>query len=197
MSAIPIEETIDRRQIEAALAEAHIPSLMAALVHLTGDARLLTEEKRPVYDFFGDGQGNVKPEVQAQIRAAARRAYIEYACGKKLPRPPSRDTIRRMMDFVAGAQIPERYVPFLMEELGIAVEDTRVPRWDSPKLKDAAAKMKVVIVGAGLSGLLSGIRLQQAGVPFEILEKNDDVGGTWFENVYPGCRVDNPNHMHS
>ena len=33
-----------------------------------------------------------------------------------------------MMDFIAGAEIPERYVPFLMEELGIAVEDTREPQ---------------------------------------------------------------------
>ena len=57
--------------------------------------------------------------------------------------------------------------------------------------------MKVVIIGAGLSGLLSGIRLSQAGVPFEIIEKNPDVGGTWFENAYPGCRVDNPNHLYS
>ena len=34
-------------------------------------------------------------------------------------------------------------------------------------------------------------------MPFTILEKNADVGGTWLENVYPGCRVDNPNHMYS
>ena len=37
MSAVPVEDLIDERRIEAALAEAHIPSLMAALVHLTGD----------------------------------------------------------------------------------------------------------------------------------------------------------------
>ena len=30
-----------------------------------------------------------------------------------------------------------------------------------------------------------------------IIEKNDDVGGTWLENSYPGCRVDNPNHNYS
>jgi 4-hydroxyacetophenone monooxygenase len=196
MSAVPVEDLIDERRIGAALAEAHIPSLMAAMVHLTGDAIHIRDENKPAYDIFGDGQGNIKPEVQAKIRAAAKRAYIEYACGKRLPPPPSHDTIRRMMDFMAGAAIPERYVPFLKEELGIAVEDTRVPRWDSPKLKVAAAKM-VVIVGAGLSGLLSGIRLAQAGVPFEIIEKNPEVGGTWFENAYPGCRVDNPNHMYS
>ncbi|HEY1962099.1 MAG TPA: NAD(P)/FAD-dependent oxidoreductase [Rhizomicrobium sp.] len=197
MSAAAKLDTIDEREVDGALKEAHIPSLMAALVHLTGDTRLLTDENKPVYDFFGDGQGNIKPEVQEQVRAAVRQGYLDYARGKKLPPPPDQETIRKMMDFVAGAQIPERYVRFLKEELGIAVEDTRVPRWETPKLKEAAAKMKVVIVGAGLSGLLSGIRLSQAGVPFEIIEKNPDVGGTWFENAYPGCRVDNPNHMYS
>ena len=30
-----------------------------------------------------------------------------------------------------------------------------------------------------------------------VLEKNADVGGTWFENTYPGCRVDDPNHNYS
>jgi 4-hydroxyacetophenone monooxygenase len=55
----------------------------------------------------------------------------------------------------------------------------------------------VLVIGAGMSGILTGIRLSQAGVPFEIVEKNADVGGTWFENTYPGCRVDNSNHMYS
>jgi 4-hydroxyacetophenone monooxygenase len=55
----------------------------------------------------------------------------------------------------------------------------------------------VLVIGAGMSGLLTGIRLTQAGVPFEIVDKNADVGGTWFENTYPGCRVDNSNHMYS
>ena len=56
---------------------------------------------------------------------------------------------------------------------------------------------EVVVIGAGMSGLLAGHRLQQAGVPFVIIEKDDDVGGTWLENTYPGCRVDNPNHNYS
>ncbi|HEY4116085.1 MAG TPA: NAD(P)/FAD-dependent oxidoreductase [Rhizomicrobium sp.] len=197
MSAAATAERADEITIESALKDAHIPSLMMALVHLTGDASHLTEANKPAYDFFGDGQGAIKPEVQEEICERVAQAWREYAAGKALPPPPSNDTIRRMMDFIAGADIPDRYVPFLKEELGIAVEDTRIPHWDTPKLKDAAAKMKVVVIGAGLSGLLAGIRLQQAGIPFEIIEKNADVGGTWLENAYPGCRVDNPNHMYS
>ena len=55
-----------------------------------------------------------------------------------------------------------------------------------------AAGAEVVIIGAGMSGLYAGIQLQQAGIPFVILEKNDAVGGTWYENIYPGCGVDTP-----
>jgi 4-hydroxyacetophenone monooxygenase len=183
--------------IDTALKDAHIPSLMMALVHLTGDASFLTPDMKPVYDFFGDGQGGLSADKQQWVRDRVEAALAAHRAGKPLPPPPDAATIRTMMDFIAGADIPERYVPFLREELGIAVEDTRQPKWDTPKLKDAAAKMKVVIVGAGLSGILSAIRLGQAGVPFEIVEKNADVGGTWFENAYPGCRVDNPNHMYS
>ena len=53
------------------------------------------------------------------------------------------------------------------------------------------------MIGCGESGLLAALRLQEAGIAFEILEKNDDVGGTWLENRYPGCRVDVASHYYS
>ena len=45
-------------------------------------------------------------------------------------------------------------------------------------------------------GLLAGIRLKEAGIPFTIVEKNAGVGGTWYQNTYPGARVDVPNHFY-
>jgi 4-hydroxyacetophenone monooxygenase len=48
-----------------------------------------------------------------------------------------------------------------------------------------------------MSGILAAIRMKQAGVPFVIIEKNADVGGTWFLNTYPGVRVDVPNAFYS
>ena len=48
-----------------------------------------------------------------------------------------------------------------------------------------------------MSGLCAAIQLSRLGVPYTILEKNPCVGGTWFENSYPGCRVDVPNHFYS
>jgi cation diffusion facilitator CzcD-associated flavoprotein CzcO len=56
----------------------------------------------------------------------------------------------------------------------------------------------VVIVGAGFSGLGMAIRLQQnGGRDFVVLERGDDVGGTWWANTYPGCRCDVPSHLYS
>ncbi len=62
----------------------------------------------------------------------------------------------------------------------------------------AQAGAKVVIVGAGFSGIAMGIRLKRAGVEdFLILERAEDVGGVWRYNTYPGCRCDVPSHLYS
>ena len=56
----------------------------------------------------------------------------------------------------------------------------------------------VAIVGAGFSGLCMGIKLREAGIDsFVILEKADEVGGTWRENTYPGCACDVQSHLYS
>ena len=56
----------------------------------------------------------------------------------------------------------------------------------------------IVIVGSGFAGLCMAIRLKQAGFHrFVILEKNEDLGGTWRDNHYPGCACDVPSHMYS
>src|SRR5450755_4144572 len=115
------------------------------------------------------------------------------------PKMPSPDTptLRRMMDFVGGAPIPETYADFLIDELAISGVSSKDPQFEQPRLKEAARTLKTLVIGAGMSGLLAGIRLSQAGLAFEIVESNADVGGTWLVNTYPGCRVDNSNHMYS
>jgi cation diffusion facilitator CzcD-associated flavoprotein CzcO len=56
----------------------------------------------------------------------------------------------------------------------------------------------VVIVGAGFSGLAMAVRLQQEGTrDFVLLERAEEVGGTWWANTYPGCRCDVPSHLYS
>jgi cation diffusion facilitator CzcD-associated flavoprotein CzcO len=56
---------------------------------------------------------------------------------------------------------------------------------------------RAVIIGTGFSGLGMGIALQKQGVDFVILEKADEIGGTWRDNSYPGAACDVPSHLYS
>jgi cation diffusion facilitator CzcD-associated flavoprotein CzcO len=56
----------------------------------------------------------------------------------------------------------------------------------------------VAIVGSGFAGLGMAIKLQEAGrTDFVVLERDDDVGGTWHQNTYPGCQCDVPSNLYS
>ena len=100
------------------------------------------------------------------------------------------------MEFAVGGSEMADYLPLLEEELAHRGEDRRGPGWRLDEIAPGV-EFRVAVIGAGMSGILAARRLQQAGVPFVVFEKNDDVGGTWYENAYPGCRVDNPNHNYS
>jgi 4-hydroxyacetophenone monooxygenase len=186
----------DADLMERGIAGAHFQALLMALVHLTGDVSLLTEGRRPRTTDFIAIDGGVPAEEQAEIRQLAREVIGRHLAGTL---PPARaltpDELKRMMNFVVGGAVPETCLPFLIEELGVAGADPRRPTWTLPASE--APPLDVVVIGAGMSGLLAAIRLQQAGVPFVVIEKNPEVGGTWFENTYPGCRVDSNNQLYS
>lgn len=185
----------DDATIAAALADVSIPTLMLSLVHMTGDASLIRGDLKPQGLFLNEVQGYMSEPDKAEIRRIASdviRAYRDGGC--QLPDPPSPALIREMMSWLVCEDVPDEYVPMMLEEMELDGDDVR-------KVEIAADAQKltefpVVVIGCGQSGLLAGIRLREAGIPFTIIEKNPDVGGTWFENSYPGCRVDVGNHFY-
>lgn len=61
-----------------------------------------------------------------------------------------------------------------------------------------AQQHRIVVIGTGFAGIGMAVRLKQAGYhDFVVLERADDVGGTWRDNTYPGCRCDVPSHLYS
>ena len=62
---------------------------------------------------------------------------------------------------------------------------------------DTGDVLEVAIIGAGLGGICMAIRLLDAGIRgFRVFEKSDGVGGTWYENRYPGAACDVPSHFY-
>src|SRR5829696_5438772 len=65
-------------------------------------------------------------------------------------------------------------------------------------LVDDDRGLRFAIIGAGMAGILSAIKLTEAGLTdFTVYEKADRVGGTWRENTYPGLACDVPSHLYS
>ncbi len=188
--------TDDDETIAAALEDVSVPTLMLSLVHMTGDPADIRGALRPQGLFLNEVQGFMSDEDQAAARAVALdviRAYRDG--GSVMPASPGPELIQEMMSWLVCEDVPEEYVPMMLEEMELdgpiraGSTSTRVTR--------RAAAFPVVVIGCGQSGLLAGIRLQEAGIPFTIVEKNSGVGGTWYENTYPGCRVDVGNHFYS
>ena len=102
-----------------------------------------------------------------------------------------------MMHTSVGQTVPPEYNAVFREEAGFDHRDYRAVPWRRQVSKEQLANFQVLIIGAGFSGIGMAIKLEEAGIPYAILEKNKDVGGTWLENRYPGCGVDTPCHFFS
>jgi cation diffusion facilitator CzcD-associated flavoprotein CzcO len=68
---------------------------------------------------------------------------------------------------------------------------------DETAIRKDPVHTRALIIGTGFSGLGMAIALQRQGVDFLLLEKADEIGGTWRDNTYPGCACDIPSHMYS
>lgn len=189
--------TEDDATIARHLEDLSVPALMCSMVHMAGDPSVLDGIPRPVGVYLNEVQGFMAPEDLAAVRARALeviRAYRDGGC--VAPPPPSDSTVHALMELLVAGEVPEEYVPLLLEELGIDGSDPRAGAWPETVGPAVRAEQHVVVIGAGMSGLLAAIRLEEAGIPYTVVEKNPDVGGTWFENRYPGCRVDVGNHFY-
>ncbi len=185
--------TTPTADIAAALEQVSIPTLLLSLVHITGDPRFVREFK-PAGIFLNEVQGFMSEDDKTRARSAALQVitgYRDRGCPEPAPLP--RELVREMLDWAVCEPVPDDYLTLLSEEMDLDGVDPRRPeQLDS----ECAARVPVVVVGCGESGILAGIRLKQANIPFTIVEKNAGPGGTWWENTYPGARVDVANHFY-
>src|SRR5690349_20252633 len=163
---------------------------MLSLVHMSGDPSLIRGDLKPAGLFLNEVQGYMSEEDKAAARKIALEVIASYRDrGCPEPEPIGPELLQEMMQWLVCEPVPSEYVPMLLEEMELDGRDARA-------VHGTAADLPVVVIGCGESGLLAGIRLKEAGIPFTIVEKNAGVGGTWWQNTYPGTRVDVGNHFY-
>ncbi|GAC1620045.1 MAG: hypothetical protein NVS9B10_01350 [Nevskia sp.] len=169
-------------------AAGELPVLLITAAHLSGDLSLLRSEWTPTYA-LSSYAATLPPEQEAAGRALCFEAFRTFRdSGSQAPGRPGYDFLHRVLEWMVGEDA-EPLQHLLNEQIVFGDDDPQKPAWT--KAGTAADRaFHVAIIGAGESGLLTAHRLKQAGVPFTIYEKNSEVGGTWWENRYPGCRVD-------
>ncbi|KAL4758631.1 flavin-containing monooxygenase [Aspergillus foveolatus] len=115
------------------------------------------------------GRGSSEPKVEQVVSV--------HTNGTSEPNHVAKDAISKPA--VAQAAVTG---PWIVEERSI----------------DAYRPMRVVVIGSGISGIISSIRLRQriSKLDLCVYEKNADIGGTWLENRYPGCACDIPAHTY-
>lgn len=178
--------------LEAAIAAADLRVLLMVLFQLTGDEKWLSFSPKRDVKLIADEDAGLSPGEQIEIRRAACSLLAEDVARAPVIADPGNELMRRMMSICLGESVPPEYAPLMREELGFVARDVK---WRSSPI--AVPGVYVLIVGAGVSGIALGARLERLGVPYMIVERHDDVGGVWLENRYPGAGVDTPNHSYS
>ena len=191
-------ESMDDTTLRSVLKDAHIPSLLGTLAHLTHDMSLLKEEFRPNYVETAAGlqpQGGLSASAQERAREMALKVIKDIGQGIYGAKPNlERAQVRQIMEFMVGP-FSDDHFSLLLNELGLA-HYTRAPDWHQSQIAPDT-NFTVAIIGAGLAGVGAAYRLKQVGIPFVILERHHEVGGVWSENNYPGCHLDTSNFNYS
>jgi 4-hydroxyacetophenone monooxygenase len=192
---IQIDPALEDR-LRKAISIANIPTLLMVLVQLTGNKIWLDSPYMPnrARGLDDNDSGGLPEDIQTEIRLAAADAIIEWKRGKPVVIPdPSAALLTRMISVSTGEKVPDNYGEIISAELSPSVP-CKNGRTFSGQVPD---DFKAIIIGGGVSGICAGIKLQEYGIDFTIIEKNAGFGGTWKDNKYPAAGVDTPNHLYS
>ncbi|MCF2531103.1 NAD(P)/FAD-dependent oxidoreductase [Yinghuangia soli] len=160
------------------------------LTHLTRDLSLL-ERFAKVCD-PSHAETGAEPDADA-IRDLLAEVLTS---GRPVDTTPLTDALfQRLASAYVHEPVDEEFIPLLLDQCGFAklAPEPSHP----PKALSRQRDFHVAVIGAGLSGICAGVKLGEAGYSYRIYDRNEDVGGTWLTNVYPGVGVDTPSHFYS
>ncbi|QZP07838.1 NAD(P)/FAD-dependent oxidoreductase [Caenibius sp. WL] len=182
----------DSPELAGALAEANVPTLLAAYVHLSRDTAMLDRFAPHIKPAFSGEPTVIPDDLSAELRTKMHRLLTT---GEGLHRDtPSDALMQQIMSATVGEKVEDEFVDVVFDQCGFRpwIDRSKVESRPTPP-----TNFKVLVIGAGLTGMAAATKLREAGYDYVVIEKNGDVGGTWYENRYPGVGVDTPSHFYS
>ena len=182
----------DSPELALALAEANLPTLLATYVYLSHDVDLLERFARHIRPAYSYPPTDIPEALADELRARMRHLLTSGEVVRT--ESPSDALIQRIMSVSVGEPVDDEFIELVYDQCGFK------PWIDRSKMADRPARpagFKVLVIGAGLTGMAAATKLREAGYDYVVIEKNGDVGGTWYENRYPGVGVDTPSHFYS
>lgn len=184
-------------QIDDAVEYADPMVLRGLLYQLTGDEAVAGTRVEKTVVGWAEPALVTDPDDLALLRSKA--AEVLRICRDEGPGvfgagDPAR--LRTSLSLSAGTEIPADEVDLWIEQLALEPWARAAHRRAEPAA-DALSDFTVLVIGAGSGGITAAAHLKRAGFPIVVIEKNPEVGGTWYENRYPGARVDTPSRMYT
>jgi 4-hydroxyacetophenone monooxygenase len=177
--------------IVEAIEFADLMALRGLLYYLTGDEEVAHTKAELVRQKFFKVPGIVNDEAVSLLRRKAFEFLVRYRDEGAGDISGLNDRLPMSLRLATGLDLTEADVAFYLEELALP-EHARRLHWQEPPPPERLESFKVIVIGAGMGGLTAALELKRAGIPYVVFEKNAGVGGTWYENRYPGARVDTP-----
>jgi 4-hydroxyacetophenone monooxygenase len=189
-------EGLEVDELEEIARSANIPTLLMVIYQVTGDKRWLERPFQPTRTkgLSDHDSGGLPESIQAEIRHAAALAFRHLQEGEPpsiaMPTPEQTSV---MLGVCVGESVNDSYGQMFSEEFRrrIGVSDS-AGRYASPP-----GDFRVLVIGAGVSGIIAAHRLQERGFSYLLVDKHDAPGGNWLDNRYPGGGVDTPSHLYS
>ena len=168
--------------------------LRMALYQLTGDPALAAMRVVEVPVRGGVLVGTaLAPEHHDEVKRKAL-AYLMNPPPSVPPIPTSAEGVR-LMELFLGRTQTENEERFGLEELAFE-EFPRDIGWTKKPSEKTLSEFNVTVIGCGIAGLALGVQLNRLGINYAILERQAGIGGTWWINDYPECRVDVTSYLY-
>jgi 4-hydroxyacetophenone monooxygenase len=184
-------------EIEDAVKYADPMALRGLIFQLTGDESIAATDVTKSRIFFAEAFSLSNSLDVDMIRAKAAeflKSYRDQGAGDIGFGPSER--LQQSLGLSAGEAINPSELDMWLEELALDPWKRALKWQEAPDEKKLKA-FSVIVIGAGLGGINAAVQLKHAGIPYTVIEKNSGVGGTWFENRYPGARVDSPSRAYT